>query len=122
MVHSVSEALKRAEGEIVKCTGRAIGEPDMNGPYYPAISLKDGTEICVSPNLGTEDFPLYDVRVERPCIEGFKTLRISAPFLDILYNDGYSDIEVRELKRVIALSLTLIYDTSDRGWHDAGVV
>lgn len=33
----------------VNCTGMAVGEPELHGPYYPAISLNDGTEICVSP-------------------------------------------------------------------------
>lgn len=118
---SLGVYFKEAASEV-KCSGTAVGEPEMNGPYYPAISLTDGTEICVSKNQGTDDFPLLDVRVETPCTNGFKTLRISAPFLEVKYNDGYTDEELRGLKKTIALSMSLLYDVSDRGWDDAGVV
>lgn len=119
---SIGSLLNNATGSH-NCTGIHLGEPKLNGPYYPAMSLMDGTEICVSGNLSDNDsIPLLDVRVETPCSEGFKTLRISAPYLEVSYNDGYSDSEVEELKSTIAFSMTLLYDVSDRGWTDAGVI
>ena len=65
---SIGNLLNNAIGS---CTGIHLGEPKLNGPYYPAMSLMDGTEICVSGNLSdNENIPLLDVRVETPCSEG----------------------------------------------------
>ncbi len=120
MINVFKDAAKK--GKVPECSGMAIGEPESKGPYLPVMSLRDGTEICCSPNQASENFPEYDIRVETPCHNGFKTLRITAPYLDIIYNDGYSEDEVRYLKKTIALNMSLIYDATERGWDDAGTV
>lgn len=74
------------------------------------------------PNHGSVDFPELDVRVETPCYNGFKTLRVSVPYMEISYNDGFSESELSQIMRIIGLNKIFLFDTSDRGWKDAETV
>lgn len=67
--------------------------PSLNGPYKPYISMGEDTEITVGKNRGSFEAPLVEVYIEVAYDDGFKTLRIDVPTMDVVYNDGFSDEE-----------------------------
>lgn len=68
--------------------------PELNGPYYPFIGVGNTTEITVSHNLGTKENPVNEVLIEEAFEGGFKTLRFTIPYMDIVYSEYMSHDEI----------------------------
>lgn len=79
-----------------------IASIPIRGPYRPYASLPEEVEITVSKNyairFGDVDIDVY---IEAPSVDGFKTLRINLPTMNVEYVSGMSDEEVLQYKKYI---------------------
>ena len=82
---------------------------------YPYMTLNDGTEVCYSQIL--EGHKVV-VNFERPTEDGFDSARCELPSYTWLYNDGYSEEEIRKFTALMHRHAHLFYTfAEDRGYR-----
>lgn len=79
---------------------------------YPYMTLNDGTEVCHSQIL--EDRKVV-VNFERPTEDGFDSARCELLSYTWLYNDGYSEEEIRKFMALMHRHAHLFYKAAADG-------
>lgn len=85
----------------------------IRGPYRPYASLPEDVEITVSKNHATDLYDIdIDVYIEAPTVDGFKTLRVNLPTMNIEYASGMSSKDILYYKEYITRHYQSLTDKS----------
>lgn len=82
---------------------------------YPYMQLPDETEIVHSQIIDDHGKKKVLVHLERPTEDGFDSARCELPDYKRLYNDGYSEKEIRFLEELLHSNAHLTYKYAASG-------
>ena len=82
---------------------------------YDYISLPDGTDIVHTQILNEKENPTVEVHFECPINGGFKSARCELPSSKWLFNDGYSDEEIKFFTELLHHNAHLIFKYAANG-------
>ena len=71
--------------------GNTSGTHKLNGPYKFYAEINGETCFSVSKQFGTYDNPEVEVYMESPVEEGFATLRVMVPMMEVIQRSHVSD-------------------------------
>lgn len=95
---------------------RAISKDSAsNGPYTFYAEIDDRLCYSVSEQLGTCDNPVVEVYMECPIEEGFATLRVMIPAMDIIQRSNVSDCLFKQSMQFIQSNALDMIEVAERG-------
>lgn len=87
----------------------------LNGPYKFYAEIDNKLCYSVSKQLGTYDNPEVEVYMECPIEEGFATLRVMIPTMDIIERSSISDSLFKLSMQFIQSNALDMIEVAERG-------
>lgn len=87
----------------------------LNGPYKFYAEIDNRLCYSVSKQLGTYDNPEVEVYMECPIEEGFATLQVIIPTMDVIQRSNVSDSLFKQSMQFIQSNALDMIEVAERG-------